>query len=43
MYKVKDRDDRQGSNRDVESLENLFHGLGYSIQTEVDLNERVIL
>lgn len=43
MYKVKDRDDRPGSERDVKSLERLFDGLGYVVQTEVDLNETVIL
>lgn len=42
MNKVKYKDDRTGSNVDVENLNKLFIGLGFVVQIELDLTEKVI-
>lgn len=41
INKVKGKDDRVGSNVDVENLQQLFNGLGYVIQLKVDGTDKV--
>lgn len=42
MNKVIGKQDRTGSNVDVENLQKLFDGLGYIVQSNPDLTETVI-
>lgn len=42
MNKVIGKQDRTGSNVDVENLQKLFDGLGYIVQSNLDLTETVI-
>lgn len=43
MNKVKNKDDRIGSEVDVDNLQKLFKGLGFIVQIELDLTELVII
>ncbi|VVC43788.1 Peptidase C14, p20 domain,Peptidase C14A, caspase catalytic domain,CARD domain,Caspase-like [Cinara cedri] len=42
INKIKGKDDRIGSDVDVENLQKLFHGLGYVIQLKVDGTDKEI-
>lgn len=42
MNKVIGKQDRTGSNVDVNNLQKLFDGLGYVVQSNLDLTETVI-
>lgn len=42
MNKVKGHGDRLGSDVDVASLQKLFNGLGFVVQSSFDLNKKVI-